>query len=158
MATNEETIARQQKRLYGADAEILRLRRELRAAEQRGDDADARAAGLARERDDAARGAAAANSAAAEEAATRRVAWDMGKQHALSLMMESVAARGGDAAGAHAAAMGGGFLGGGFALAAATGGTAPGPSALRSGRTGTGSSRGSKYSGHRSVPGQPGMT
>eukprot|EP00740_Mantoniella_antarctica_P016952 CAMPEP_0181392000 /NCGR_PEP_ID=MMETSP1106-20121128/26349_1 /TAXON_ID=81844 /ORGANISM="Mantoniella antarctica, Strain SL-175" /LENGTH=107 /DNA_ID=CAMNT_0023513077 /DNA_START=21 /DNA_END=341 /DNA_ORIENTATION=- len=40
VATNEETIARQQKRLYGADAEILRLRRELRAAEQRGDDAD----------------------------------------------------------------------------------------------------------------------
>ena len=35
----------------------------------------------------------------------RGVAWDMGKQHALSLMMESVAMRRGDTQTAHAAAL-----------------------------------------------------
>ena len=165
----EEIIATQKEQLYGAEAEILRLQREVEAAERRAEDADMRAAACMRERDDAALGVEAANSAAAEEAVKRGVAWDMGKQHALSLMMESVAMRRGDIGLTHAAALGGGYLGGGFALSAATGDPAQGPSALRtaSGGSGRGSSRsgmggsggggGMRHSGHRSGPGHPGM-
>ena len=54
----------------------------------------------------------AANSAAAEEAAKRGVAWDMGKQHALTLMMESVAARSANVSGMYGPAVNGGYLGG----------------------------------------------
>jgi hypothetical protein len=157
----EEIIAGQKAQLHGAEAEILRLQRELHGANQRADDADDRAAACMRERDDAAVGVEAANSAATEEAVKRGVAWDMGKQHALSLMMESVAARRGDVHGAHAAALGGGFLGGGFALAAATGEPAPGPAAFRTGGgggwAGGGSGGGVRNAGHRSGPEQPGM-
>ena len=64
----EQIIASQKEQLYGAEAEILRLQRELHAAERRAEDADVRAAACMRERDDAAMGVEAANSAAAEEA------------------------------------------------------------------------------------------
>lgn len=162
----EEVITTQKEALAAADAEISRLERELRAANQRADEADERAAACMRERDAAIAGMEAANAAAAEEAVKRGVAWDMGKQHALSLVMESVAMRKGNVAGAHAAAIGGGYLGGGFALAAATGEPAPGPVALRGdsalGRTGSraGSVSGSigvRNTGHKSGPGHPGM-
>jgi hypothetical protein len=79
----------------------------------------------------------------------------MGKQHALTLMMESVSARRGSVAGMAGAATAAGFLGGGYALAAATGDAAPGLASLRP--TNDRPSKHSGNSGHRSGPGRPGV-
>jgi len=118
---------------------------ELRDAATRAWEAEQRAAGMELERDGALAGRDDAEEGAREESAKRGVAWDMGKQHALTLMMESVSARRGSVAGMAGAATAAGFLGGGYALAAATGDAAPGLASLR----GTaGSDRPSKYSGN----------